>query len=103
LGLETGNNGYGTTFIAPFDKTINNAWVNIKDAMLSSFGIAGEFDISLAGLIDLFGEYKKHYSRYDDKFEYSFYSKAFKCYVIAYNLDKNIPQNYKLGNIKVIW
>lgn len=83
FGTVSTTNGYGTTFLTPYDPLFKTFSIHEKEDMANSISFGGpKLGLKLVDLLSAFKFQAEHYSRYDDAYEYYFYEKVNSPYII---------------------
>lgn len=83
FGTVSMTNGYGTTFLTPYDPLFKTFSIHEKHDRANSISFGGpKLGLKLLDLLSAFKFHAEHYSRYDDAFEYYFYERVNSRYII---------------------
>lgn len=106
LGIETSNNGYGTSFINPSNKIFSRIEVHVDKDEIESVTMYGKFEFSFTDLIQYWGPYRKVFVPYDNLNHYFFNENKEKGnYVLeTYTDDEDANVgNWSIPNIQIRW
>ncbi len=103
FGAVSMTNGYGTTFLTPYDPLFKTLRIHEKDERAKSISFGGpNLGLKLLDLLSAFKFHAEHYSRYDDAFEYYFYENVNSPYIIdIFSKTKLFDGEKVLENVEV--
>jgi len=74
FGEKWKENGYGTTFLKPYNQLFSTFWIFQKDLKIKAFGFGGpHLGLTLKELYSAYPYYTEGFIRYDDEYGYAFF------------------------------
>ena len=74
FGEKWKENGYGTTFLKPYNPLFNTFWIFQEDLNIKAFGFGGpHLGLTLKELSSVYPYYREGFIPYDDEHVYSFF------------------------------
>jgi len=103
LGVVSTTNGYGSTFLTPYDPLFKTICIHEIEGKAQSLSFGGpKLGLTLLELVTVFKFHTEHYSRYDDGFHYFFYEKEDFTYTIrVFSKSKLFDGDKMLDNIEI--
>lgn len=74
FGKKWKENGYGTTFLEPYNQLFGSFWIFQEDSKIKTFGLGGpHLGLTLKELYSVYPYYREGFIPYDDEHVYSFF------------------------------
>jgi len=103
FGEKWKENGYGTTFLEPYNQLFGSFWIFQKDSEIKAFGFGGRhLGLTLKELYSAYPYYTEGFIRYDDEYGYAFFkSEKYNHTVTITSKEKLMHNNELIGDIDI--
>lgn len=103
VGVLRLDNEYGSKFYDPFNSLFNTICLFSENDHVNYVSLIGFFEISMKELVDLYGDYRLHFSSRDELFFYFFNEQSETHPTISVTSSNELFPDSKIKNLQFRW